>query len=111
MDKYVDGSEPPQELSVGDKVVTWENPDHPAWPTTASAVVPGVIVEIVEVDCDYDDAAERPMQYGPYVRIQWPEAKEGDLEEFSGSSHYLRSGYRADDEFTYHFDDIVKVMP
>ena len=108
MDKYVDGSKTPQELSVGDKVVTWEKPDHPAWPIEASAVVPGVIVEIREVDCDYDDALERPVQYGPYIMVQWPEAPPNDPERFSGNLVYLRSGY-PEDEDTYHFDDIIKV--
>ena len=108
MDKYVDGSKTPQELSVGDKVVTWENPDHPAWPTDDPTQLPGVIVEIVEVDCDYDDAAERPMQYGPYVMVQWPEAPPNDPERFSGSTLFLRSGYPADTD-TYHFDDLIRV--
>ena len=91
---------------MGDEVVTWENPDHPAWDKLTLA---GVIVEITEVDCDYDDEAQRPMQYGPYVYVQWPEAADGDTERFRGSSLYLRSGYPADDEATYHFDDIIKV--
>ncbi len=57
--KYYDGSEPPQELGVGDTV----------YPYGATNTLPGKIVEITEVDADYDDYLQRPVQYGPYVQV------------------------------------------
>lgn len=103
--KYYDGTpDSPNRLKVGDRVNVWEdvNPD-------AKGLPPGTIVRIDDPDGDYDDELERPVMYGPYVWVQWDDAKPDDPEKFSGMPKQPLSYYYPDgvDEFT--FDDLILV--
>ena len=102
MYKYFDGDTvEPQPLSIGDKVNVWPdvNPD-------AEGLPPGVIVELIEPDCDYNDELGRPEMYGPYCVVQWPDANE--LDRFTGQPRITWNDY-PDGPDTFYFDDLVRV--
>lgn len=87
------------ELKVGDKIHDYGSDLNK----------PGVVFKIDEPDWDYDDDAQCPQRYGPYVHVIWPD---GSTEKFVGTLH-SHGGNPYDDyenyEEEYIFDDLVKV--
>jgi len=65
----------------------------------------GTVVEIQEIDCDYDDNLGRPVAYGPYVFVKWDDHDEP--ERFSG---YAVNGYSPyqDEEYLFEDFDVVE---
>jgi hypothetical protein len=67
----------------------------------------GTVMQIDEIDCDYDDELGRAVGYGPYVYVQWPDSP--GLNQFRGYPQSNGWADYPDGPSTYIFEDLEVV--